>query len=122
MNKPNSTAGAATDMSASHSISQGQVFGYVQSTRLVRLGKLRLVYRLPNSGKRLTVSKPLVLFLALLLTAFASGYVNDRRVLNQRAINIQPTAVVPVISFHRLITIGAVHGPSTFPSMQFREV
>ena len=122
MNKPNSDAGEATDMSSSHAISQGQIFGYIQPTRFVRLGKLTLTYRLPNSGKRLKVSKPLIFSLVLLLAAFAAGYVNDGQVLNQQKTNILPTAVVPVISYHRLITISAVHDFSIFPSIRFGEV
>ena len=122
MNKPNSDAGEATDMSSSHAISKVQVFGYIQPTRFVRLGKLKLTYRLPNSGKRLTVSKPLIFSLVLLLAVFATVYVTDGQVLNQRAIKILPTAVVPVISYPRLITISAVHDLSIFPSMQFGEV
>jgi hypothetical protein len=98
-------------MSDSHSKSHGHVFGYVQSTRFVWLGKQTLVYRLPGTAKRPAISKQLVLFLALLLAAIATGYFNDEDIPNQSGGLIQPAAAELVNAYRRLITISAVHGP-----------
>jgi hypothetical protein len=121
MKVSNSNVGVTTLMHDSHLKAGGQVFGYVQSTRFVWLGKRTLVYRLPGTPRRPTISKPLVLFLALVLAAFANGLFKDGNTLNQSGGFALPTAAEPVSDFRRLITIGAVHDPVSIPSVHFRE-
>jgi hypothetical protein len=82
---------------------------------LYKLGKRKLVYRLPKDAKRFVVSKPLVFVLALLLAVFVTGYVNGGHVPLKNEGRVLPTAVVPNVTFHRLITISAVHGAIKLP-------
>jgi hypothetical protein len=115
MNKLNRANGETAEMSASYSTSQGQAFGYVQPVRFVKSGKCPLVYRLPAADKQLAVSRTLVFLLVLFLAAFATGYANAGLVPDQSGRRIQPVSSVPVITFHRLITISAVQGAINFP-------
>lgn len=111
----------STGMSASHSYPHGQIFGYVQSNRLVKLGKRTLIYREPGSRRKLAVSKPLVAFIALLLGAMATGYFNGGVVSDERERHMLPTSV-PVIPLHRLVVIGADHDHAILSVNPLREV
>lgn len=92
-----------------------QRYGYIQPYRFYKSGKRVLVYKLPGEGNRLAVLKPAVIILAILAVAFLIGYVNGGQVQRQREGGTLPTAVTPNITFHRLITISAVHGAINSP-------
>jgi hypothetical protein len=120
MIKSNIAVGETTDMFTGHLTSPGQastpVFGYVQPTRLYKLGKRVLVYRAPGDGKQLAISKPLVFLIVMLLAAFATGYVNGGHEAKQSGGRALPTAVVPINSIHKLITISVVRGVFGMPA------
>lgn len=119
MNKSNSATFATAEMTACPLAfpiqSSKLVYGYVQPYQFYRAGKRVLVYRLPGEAKPLAVSKPLVLLMAILLAAFATGYINGGHVPKPSGGGTLPTAVVPNITFHRLITISAVRGAINLP-------
>ena len=84
-----------------------QAFGYVPSTRLRKLGKRVLVYRKPGAIKRTTIAKPLFYVMALLLAAFAAGYVSNGHDPVLKESRILPASAVPTNTLKRLITISA---------------
>ena len=95
------------------------VYGYIQPYRFYKAGKRVLVYRQPGETRPLTVLKPLVYLTALLLAAFATGYVNGGHVPNQSGGGTPPTAVLPNITFHRLITTSTARGAINLPVNTF---
>jgi hypothetical protein len=108
-----------SNISTNHPTAPGQasaqIFGYVQPTRLYKLGKRVLVYRVPGDGKQLAISKPLVFLIVMLLAAFVTGYVNGGHVAKQSGGRTLPTAVAPTSNFHRLLTISAVSDVGNLP-------
>ena len=124
MNKSNSATFETAEMTVCPPLAiptqaSGQVYGYIQPYRFYKAGKRVLVYRLPGAARPLTVLKPLVYLTVLLLAAFATGYVNGGHAPKHSGGRTVPTAVLPNITFHRLITTSAVRGAINLPVNTF---
>lgn len=87
-----------------------QMFGHARPGRLHQDGRRTVVYRRPYGNRRSAVSKTLACVIALLLVAFAAGYIHGWGGQTRAAGGVLPASGVPANSTQRLITTTALCG------------